>query len=157
MTLHRIAFVLDGEQVQTEIAETWTLVDVLRRGLGRTGTKLGCGVGVCGVCSVLVDGRLVSGCLVPAAHLDGTRVVTIEGIAEPDGTLSPVQEAFIAHGGFQCGICTSGQVVSATALLAENPYPSEDEIAEWMTGNLCRCTGYYGITRAIRAASGAAR
>lgn len=154
MSEHEIGFTLNGEPVRTRAAGDQTLVDLLRRCLGRTGTKLGCGVGVCGVCSVLLDGELVSGCLVPAVHADGAEVVTIEGVAGADGTLTPVQEAFIEHGGFQCGICTAGQVVAASALLAENPHPGDEQITDWMTGNLCRCTGYYGIRRAIRAAAG---
>jgi carbon-monoxide dehydrogenase small subunit len=107
------------------------------------------------VCSVLIDGVLLSACLVPAVRVDGAEVRTVEGLAEPDGTLTPLQQAFIDHGGFQCGICTSGQLVAASALLAETPHPDDEQIAEWMTGNLCRCTGYYGIARAIRAAAGA--
>ena len=155
MARHEVRFVLNGERVDVAVEASWTMVDVLRRELGLTGTKLGCGVGVCGVCSVLVDGLLVSGCLVPAVHLDGAEVVTIEGVSGPDDVLTPVQRAFVEHGGFQCGICTPGQIVAATALLAENPSPTEEEIVAWMTGNLCRCTGYYGIVRAVAAASAA--
>jgi aerobic carbon-monoxide dehydrogenase small subunit len=126
------------------------LLDVLREDLGLTGTKEGCAVGVCGACSVLVDRELVSACLLPAVFADGSAVTTVEGLAE-DGDLSPLQEAFIREGGFQCGICTPGQLVAATALLAEHRRPTEDQIREWMMGNLCRCTGYHGISRAIRA------
>lgn len=129
------------------------LLDVLREDLDLTGTKESCAVGVCGACSVLVDGTLVSACLMPAILADGRSVTTIEGLARPDGSLSAVQEAFIVEGGLQCGACTPGQVVAATALLAENPAPSDDEIRDWMAGNLCRCTGYAGILRAIRAAA----
>lgn len=154
MSQHEVEFVLNGERVHTQVEASWTIVDVLRRRLGWTGTKLGCGVGVCGVCSVLVDGTLLSGCLFPAVQLPGADVVTIEGIAGGDGALTSLQQAFIDQGGFQCGICTSGQVVAATALLRERSDPAEDEIVEWMKGNLCRCTGYYGIVRAIRAAAG---
>lgn len=127
------------------------LIDVLRDDLRFTGTKEGCSIGVCGACSVLVDGDLLSGCLLPAVFVDGREVTTVEGLAKGE-TLSPLQDAFIREGGFQCGICTSGQLIAATALLAERKRPSDDEIREWMMGNLCRCTGYYGITRAIRAA-----
>jgi len=127
------------------------LIDVLRDDLRFTGTKEGCSIGVCGACSVLVDGDLLSGCLLPAVFVDGREVTTVEGLARGE-TLSPLQDAFIREGGFQCGICTSGQLIAATALLAERKRPSDDEIREWMMGNLCRCTGYYGITRAIRAA-----
>ena len=125
---------------------------MLRDDLGFTGTKEGCSIGVCGACSVLVDGDLLSACLLPAVFADGRAVTTVEGLANGD-TLSPLQDAFIRDGGFQCGICTPGQLIAATALLAEHPRPTDDQIREWMTGNLCRCTGYHGITRAIRAAA----
>jgi carbon-monoxide dehydrogenase small subunit len=127
------------------------LIDVLRDDLGLTGTKEGCSVGVCGACSVLVGGELLSACLMPALFVDGRAVTTVEGLASGN-ELSPLQDAFIRHGGFQCGICTPGQLISATALLAAYPRPTDDEISDWMMGNLCRCTGYHGITRAIRAA-----
>jgi aerobic carbon-monoxide dehydrogenase small subunit len=127
------------------------LIDVLRDDLGATGTKEGCSIGVCGSCSVLVGGELFSACLMPAVFVDGTEVTTVEGLADGD-TLSPLQDAFIREGGFQCGICTPGQLIAATALLAENTRPSDAQIREWMMGNLCRCTGYHGITRAIKAA-----
>ena len=127
------------------------LIDVLRDDLGATGTKEGCSIGVCGACSVLVGGELLSACLLPAVFVDGREVTTVEGLADGDG-LSSLQDAFIREGGFQCGICTPGQLIAATALLTEHSQPSDDEIREWMMGNLCRCTGYHGITRAIRAA-----
>ncbi len=127
------------------------LIDVLRDDLGLTGTKEGCSIGVCGSCSVLVGGELLSACLLPAVFVDGRPVTTVEGLAHGD-ELSPLQDAFIREGGFQCGICTPGQLIAATALVAEHPRPSDDEIREWMMGNLCRCTGYHGITRAIKAA-----
>jgi len=127
------------------------LIDVLRDDLGATGTKEGCSIGVCGSCSVLVGGELLSACLLPAVFVDGRDVTTVEGLAH-GAELSPLQDAFIRQGGFQCGICTPGQLIAATALLAEHPRPSDDEIREWMMGNLCRCNGYHGITRAIRSA-----
>ena len=127
------------------------LIDVLRDDLGATGTKEGCSIGVCGACSVLVGGELLSACLLPAVFVDGRGVTTVEGLADGD-KLSVLQDAFIREGGFQCGICTPGQLIAATALLAENSRPSDDEIRGWMMGNLCRCTGYHGITRAIKAA-----
>jgi aerobic-type carbon monoxide dehydrogenase small subunit (CoxS/CutS family) len=148
---------VNGTPVEVDVDPTRRLVDVLRHDLDLTGTKESCAVGVCGACSVIVDGALVSACLIPVALAAGANITTVEGLAPADGTLSPVQEAFIAEGGLQCGACTSGQVVAATALLAERPHPSDDEIREWMGGNLCRCTGYAGIVRAIRvAADGAA-
>jgi aerobic-type carbon monoxide dehydrogenase small subunit (CoxS/CutS family) len=148
---------VNGTPVEVDVDPTRRLVDVLRHDLDLTGTKESCAVGVCGACSVIVDGALVSACLIPVALAAGANVTTVEGLAPADGTLSPVQEAFIAEGGLQCGACTPGQVVAATALLAERPHPSDDEIREWMGGNLCRCTGYAGIVRAIRvAADGAA-
>jgi carbon-monoxide dehydrogenase small subunit len=152
----------DGVQVQLEIngqahhldvAPARRLVDVLRHDLGLTGTKESCAVGVCGACSVLVDGELVSACLLPVALADGRRITTIEGLAGPDGQLSPLQSAFIREGGLQCGACTPGQIIAATALLAEAPNPDEAHIRDWMAGNLCRCTGYAGIIRAIQAAA----
>ncbi len=127
------------------------LIDVLRDDLGLTGTKEGCSIGVCGACSVLVGGELLSACLMPAVFVDGRAVTTVEGLGSGE-ELSPLQEAFIREGGFQCGICTPGQLIAATALLAERPRPSDADIREWMMGNLCRCTGYHGIARAIRAA-----
>ena len=148
-----VRFTLNGVEREARVAPELRLIDLVRERFGLTGTKEGCSVGVCGACSVLVDGALVSGCLVPAAFVDGASVTTIEGLAAADG-LTPLQEAFITEGGFQCGICTPGQIVAASALLAAHPRPTDDEIAEWMMGNLCRCTGYHGIRRAIRKAAG---
>ena len=145
---------INGHRHELEVEPARRLVDVLRHDLGLTGTKESCAVGVCGACSVLVDDQLVSACLLPAALADGHRITTVEGIAAADGTLSPLQDAFIREGGLQCGACTPGQIVAATALLAETPRPSDDQIRDWMAGNLCRCTGYAGILRAIRSAAG---
>jgi len=145
--------VVNGEARELQIPASRLLIDVLREDLGLTGTKLGCAVGICGSCSVLVDGELMSACLLLAVTVHGRAVTTIEGIAAADGTLSPIQRAFIRHGGFQCGICTPGQVVAATALLAERPAPDAPEVREWMTGNLCRCTGYDGIVASVLAAA----
>lgn len=136
-----------------EVAADRLLIDLIRDDCGATGTKLGCGVGVCGACSVLIDGDLVSACLVPAVFVDGMAITTVEGLAKD--ALMPLQDAFIREGGFQCGICTPGQLVSATALLRDRPRPTAAEIHSWMMGNLCRCTGYYGIERAITRAAGA--
>ena len=133
-----------------------TLADTLREDLGLTGTKIACGEGHCGACTVLLDGKIISSCIALAVFADGRAVTTVEGLAE-DERLHPVQQAFVDAGGFQCGICTPGQVVAAKALLDANPTPSDDEIREWMLGNLCRCTGYYKIVESIRAAAGRSR
>jgi len=133
------------------------VLDVLREDLELTGTKEGCGVGVCGACSILLDGRLMSACLVPVGMVAGREVTTVEGLATEDGELSAVQQAFLECGGLQCGICTPGQVVAATALLAECPAPTPKQVREWMMGNLCRCTGYYSIVSAVLRAAAAGR
>jgi len=141
---------VNGVAREVDVGPEVRLIDVLRDHLGLTGTKEGCSVGVCGACSVLVDGEVMSGCLVPAVSVEGMDVTTIEGVAA-----DRLQEAFITEGGFQCGICTPGQIVSAVALLAAHPRPTDADIRDWMTGNLCRCTGYRGIERAIKKAVGA--
>ena len=130
-----------------------TLLDALRDELGLTGTKKGCDQGACGACTVLVDGKRVLSCLTLAAQCEGREVTTIEGLA-PDGRLHPVQEAFIRHDGFQCGYCTPGQIMSAVALLEEGRAGSDEEIREFMSGNLCRCGAYPNIVAAIREAAG---
>jgi carbon-monoxide dehydrogenase small subunit len=131
-----------------------TLADFLRERCHLTGTHLGCEHGVCGACTVLLDGDAVRSCLVFAVQADGAEVTTIEGIAGPDGELSPVQAAFRDHHGLQCGFCTPGFVLSSTALLRDNPRPTDDEIRDGLSGNLCRCTGYQGILAAVRALAG---
>ncbi len=146
----QIRFDVNGTGHDLKVDPARRLIDLLREDLDMTGTKESCAVGVCGACAVLVDGELVSACLLPAVMIDGRSVTTIEGIAGANGELSAMQEAFIVEGGLQCGACTPGQVVAATALLREQPHPSDDEIRDWMAGNLCRCTGYAGILRAIR-------
>ena len=153
MSTHRIRFTLNGSPEEREVPAHRLLIDLLRDDIGATGTKEGCSVGVCGICAVLVDGHVMSACLLPAVHVDGRSVTTIEGIAPSATELTPLQDAFIRHGGFQCGICTPGQIVSATALLRENPRPAESDVREWMMGNLCRCTGYEGILNAVMAAA----
>lgn len=132
-----------------------TLADFLRERCGLTGTHLGCEHGVCGACTVLLDGDAVRSCLVFAVQADGRAVTTIEGLDGPDGGLSPVQQAFQDHHGLQCGFCTPGFVVTAEAFLRDNPDPTDDEIREAVSGNLCRCTGYQGILAALRAAADA--
>ncbi len=141
---------VNGESVSHEIPDNRLLIDFLRYDLDLTGTKEGCSVGVCGACTVLVDGQPVSSCLSLAVSVDGCAVTSIEGLADGD-QLHPLQQAFIEYGGFQCGICTSGQIMSAKALLDTNPHPSREEIQSWMMGNLCRCTGYYKIIESIQA------
>ena len=155
MSQHTLQITVNGEPRSVEVAANRLLLHLLRDDLGLTGTKEGCSVGVCGACSVLVDGALVSACLLPAVMVDGAAITTVEGLAAKDGQLSPLQEAFIRHGGFQCGICTPGQLIAATALLEENPHPDDGQVRAWMMGNLCRCTGYYQIVESILAAAGA--
>jgi aerobic carbon-monoxide dehydrogenase small subunit len=133
-----------------------TLADFLREQCHLTGTHLGCEHGVCGACTVLLDGAAVRSCLVFAVQTNGAEITTIEGIASPDGGLSPVQAAFRDNHGLQCGFCTPGFVMSVTAFLRDNPDPTDDEIRAGLSGNLCRCTGYQGILRAVRAAAEAA-
>lgn len=153
MSIHRVRFTLNGAPQDHEVPAEMLLIELVRERCGQTGTKEGCSVGVCGACSVLVDGSLLSACLVPAIHVDGRAITTIEGLAAADGGLTPLQERFIVDGGFQCGICTPGQLIAAAALLRERAHPAEPEIREWMMGNLCRCTGYRGIVDAVRNAS----
>jgi aerobic carbon-monoxide dehydrogenase small subunit len=147
----KIKLRVNGKKVETEVPTNRLLIDFLRYDLGLTGTKEGCSVGVCGACTVLIDGDMVSACLELAVFADGHDITTVEGLAK-DGELHPVQKSFIQYGGFQCGICTPGQVVAAKALLDENPRPNEEEIKDWMMGNLCRCTGYYKIIESIQKA-----
>jgi aerobic carbon-monoxide dehydrogenase small subunit len=149
---HTIRMRVNGKDYTVDVPSQRLLIDCLRYDLGLTGTKEGCSVGVCGACTVLMDGRLISSCLTLAVLADGKELTTVEGLAQ-DGKLHPVQQAFIDYGGFQCGICTPGMVVAAKALLDENPNPSDDDIKDWMMGNLCRCTGYYKIIESIRGAA----
>ena len=151
-----ISLTLNGTEIALDVPGERSLLDVLRTDLGLTGTKSGCEIGVCGACSVLVDGRVQSACLLLVGLLSGRRVETIEGLGTPADP-SALQVAFVEAGGFQCGICTPGQVVAATALLREVADPSEATIRTWMAGNLCRCTGYATIIDAIRRAAGASR
>lgn len=150
----RISFLLNGELQELDVEDHWTLLYLLREKLGLTGTKEGCGSGECGACTVVVDGKAINSCLYLAVEADGKEVLTIEGMAAPDGTLHPLQRAFVEHGAIQCGFCTPGMIMSAKALLDENPNPTEEEIRHALAGNLCRCTGYIQIFRAIEAAAG---
>lgn len=147
----KISMRVNGKKVEGEVPTNRLLIDYLRYDLGLTGTKEGCSVGVCGACTVLMDGQMVSSCLALAVFADGRNITTVEGLAKND-KLHPVQKSFIQYGGFQCGICTPGQVVAAKALLDEIPKPNEEQIKEWMMGNLCRCTGYYKIIESIQKA-----
>jgi carbon-monoxide dehydrogenase small subunit len=148
----KLSFTLNGDRVEAEIETHWTLLQLLRDHLELTGTKEGCGKGECGACTVILDGRAVNSCLYPAMELEGKEVLTIEGLADAEGTLHPIQKAFVDHGAIQCGFCTPGMVMSAKALLDENPKPSEEEIRMAIAGNFCRCTGYIQIIEAIKAA-----
>ena len=149
----RIALTVNGEVRETDVWGGESLLYALRERLGLPGSKNACEQGECGSCSVLLDGVLVCSCLVLAAQADGHDVVTVEGLAE-DGRLHRVQEAFVASGAVQCGFCTPGLVVATADLLTHNPSPSDDEIREALSGNLCRCTGYQKILDAVRAAAG---
>lgn len=142
---------VNGETVVREVPDNRLLIDFLREDLNLTGTKNSCGVGACGGCTVQLDGRPVSACIMLAVYADGCSITTIEGLAAK-GALHPLQEAFLDCGGYQCGICTPGQIMAAKSLLDINPAPSREEIKEWMMGNLCRCTGYYKILESIEAA-----
>ena len=148
----RISVRVNGEQHETEIWEGESLLYVLRERLGYPGSKNACEQGECGSCSVLYDGKLVCSCLVLAAQADGHDVVTVEGLGG-DGRLHRVQEAFVAAGAVQCGFCTPGLVVATYALLRDNPEPSEPEVREALSGNICRCTGYGKILEAVQRAS----
>ncbi|HDN80538.1 MAG TPA: (2Fe-2S)-binding protein [Chloroflexi bacterium] len=148
----QVSFILNGEWVSVEVEPCETLAEVLRNKLGLTGTKIGCEEGECGACTVIVDGKAVTSCIYPAMKVEGARVETIEGLSK-GGQLHPIQQAFIEHFAAQCGYCTPGFIMSAKALLDKNPHPSEEEIKEAIAGNLCRCTGYYQIIEAIKAAA----
>jgi len=147
---------VNGQPYPTVVAPSDTLLDALRGKLGLTGTKKGCNVGDCGVCTVLVDGEPMNSCLLLAAEMEGKEITTIEGLAD-NGKLSAMQRAFVEEGGIQCGFCTPGTVISATALTYKNPDPTDDEIKQALAGNLCRCTGYHDIIRAVRRAAGKMR
>lgn len=143
---------VNGQQVQVSVEGSETLLDCLRNQVGITGVKKGCDQGDCGACTVLVDGIPVNACLVLASEVSGRDITTIEGLAQEDG-LHPLQEAFISHNAVQCGFCTPGMILTAAALLKENPHPSEKEIRHYLQGNLCRCTGYSKIVEAVKAAA----
>ena len=143
---------INGEQVDFLCEPRHSLLEVLRDVLGMTGTKEGCNDGNCGACTVILDGRIVNSCLVLAVEVHGREINTIEGLASPEG-LHPLQQAFLEHAALQCGFCTPGLIMSAKALLDQEPRPDERRVRHWLAGNLCRCTGYDKIVRAVMAAS----
>ena len=145
----RVAFTVNGERFEHLVEPNALLVNLLRDELDLTGTKYCCGTGQCGGCTVLVNGEPILSCLTLAVAVDGADILTIEGVAEPDGTLDPIQEAFLDHAAVQCGYCTPGMILMAKDLLLKNPSPSENQIREHIKGNLCRCTGYHRIVKAI--------
>jgi carbon-monoxide dehydrogenase small subunit len=145
-----VELTVNGDAYRLDVEPNRRLLDVLREELGLTGTKEGCSIGVCGACTVQVDGDMISSCLMLTVNAHGREVTTIEGLAQGE-QLHALQRAFIDHGGFQCGICTPGQIMAAKALLDQHPHPTREEVVEWMTGNLCRCTGYYKIIESIMA------
>ncbi len=147
-----VSFILNGDEVTAEVPPSWSLLKTLREYFELTGPKEGCGVGECGACTVVIDGKAVNSCIYPVAEVEGKSVLTVEGLAGTDGTLHPLQRAFIENNGVQCGFCTSGMLMSAKALLDENPEPTEDEIRTSLAGNLCRCTGYVQIVESVQKA-----
>ena len=149
----KVSMNVNGEPKSAEVEGRTLLVDLLREGFGLTGTHVGCDTSQCGACVVHVNGALVKSCTMFAFEADGAEVITIEGMADGD-TLHPIQEAFREYHGLQCGYCTPGMIMSSAALLKENPKPTETEIRDYLEGNICRCTGYHNIVRAIMAASG---
>jgi carbon-monoxide dehydrogenase small subunit len=150
--LKELKLTVNGKPYQLSVLPWRTLLEVIREDLGLTGTKEGCGLGECGACTVLMDGRAVNSCLVLASEAEGKQITTIEGLANGD-KLHPIQQAFIDHGGLQCGFCTPGMIMAAKALLDQNPTPTEEEVKRGIAGNLCRCTGYAKIIESIKAAA----
>ena len=149
----KVSLTVNGKQASAEVEERTLLVNFIRDNLRLTGTHVGCDTAQCGACTVHMDGRAVKSCNILAMQAEGADIVTIEGIAKPDGTLHPMQEAFREHHGLQCGFCTPGMVMSAIDLVKNFPNPTEEQIREQLDGNLCRCTGYHNIVKAIKAAS----
>jgi aerobic-type carbon monoxide dehydrogenase small subunit (CoxS/CutS family) len=147
-----IAFTLNGRTARSTIATHETIIEVLQRDFGLFGARESCGQGLCGCCTVLVDGTAVSGCLYLAAFVDGTTVETVEGLAT-EGGLHPIQQAFVARSGFQCGFCTPGFILMTKQLLAQQPHPTDDDIRHFLSGNLCRCAAYPDIVEAVKLAA----
>jgi len=148
-----VSFTLNGDTVTAEVPMTWTLLKTLREYFELTGAKEGCGVGECGACTVIMDGQAINSCLCPIPEVEGRTVNTIEGLADEDGALHPLQDAFLKNNGVQCGFCTSGMIMSSKALLDQNPDPTEDDIRTGIAGNFCRCTGYVQIVESIEMAA----
>jgi aerobic-type carbon monoxide dehydrogenase small subunit (CoxS/CutS family) len=148
-----VSFTLNGDPVTAEVPLTWSLLKTLREYFELNGAKMGCGVGECGACTVIVDGNAVNSCIYPIPEIEGKAVTTIEGIARHDGSLHPLQKAFLENNGVQCGFCTSGMIMSAKSLLDQTPEPSEEDIRTSIAGNFCRCTGYVQIVEAIKMAA----
>lgn len=155
MPERQITVSVNGSTCTATVEDRRTLAEFLREECGLTGTHLACEHGVCGACTVLVDGAAVRSCLLFAAQVEGAELTTIEGLSREDATLTPIQQAFADHHGLQCGFCTPGFIVSVTVLLRDNPNPTEQQIREGLSGNLCRCTGYQGIVEAVKAIAGA--
>jgi carbon-monoxide dehydrogenase small subunit len=152
MSKHSITLTVNGQPYELEVEAHWTLLETVRERLQLTGSKEGCGTGDCGACSMLVDGKPITSCLMLAPEADGADIVTVEGLAY-NGDLHPVQQAFIDAGGVQCGYCTPGMLMAAKALLDRNPHPTLDDVRRGLAGNLCRCTGYTKIYEAVLAAA----
>lgn len=153
MTTQRVSVTVNGVLYEKAVEPRMLLVDFLRQDLNLGGTHVGCEHGVCGACSILIDGKSVRSCLMLAAQVDGLELTTVEGLKDASGQLHPVQQAFVEERGMQCGFCTPGFVISTLELLGDNPNPSDEEIKDVLGGNLCRCTGYETILRAVRLAS----
>ncbi len=149
----KITMIVNKKTVETEIEPYARLLDVLRDNFGFTGVKEGCGIGECGACTIIMNGKKVNSCMILAAQAQGAEILTIEGVGNPDGSMHPVQEAFLEKGAVQCGFCTPGMVISSYHLLEKNPDPSDDEIKAAISGNLCRCTGYKQIVNAVHSAA----
>ena len=153
-TYHDIDLTVNGTRHRLRVAPNELLLNVLRERLQLTGSKYGCGIGECGACTVQMNGQPVLSCLVLAISADGSDIVTVEGLQGPSGELDPLQESFIEHAAFQCGYCTPGMLMTAKSLLQENPCPTEEEVRDYLKGNLCRCTGYASIVRAVMSCAG---
>lgn len=151
--MKEISLKVNGKDHKVQIEESMRLIDLLREKLSLLGTKEGCGEGECGACTIIMNGEIVTSCLVMAFQAEGAEIITIEGLEREDGTLHPIQQAFLEEGATQCGFCTPGMILSAKALLDKNPTPTREEIKEGISGNLCRCTGYSKIVDAIEKAS----